>query len=271
YLSTLIADDSRRFAGIERGSHLHDLRFSGNCCRRTVDRRTIVGPSRPANAHSRRALHFRCRHDLVCIRRGSCKYAGWQIDTSVRCMRDAGTFTCDCARSVRWAGARKSNGIDDDRNRSRPRLFTIARQRARSLLWLAIGICFCGNFRICALLAYSALVGETNCSAGGSVNPLTVGTCYLGLIRDDRFVAPARIAGLTMAGLFAIFSAAPRVLLENFALSPVTLGLLFAGLVLVVFGASMLAPRLSAWLGLYRATLVGLGATAVGAVALLFA
>lgn len=31
----------------------------------------------------------------------------------------------------------------------------------------------------------------------------------------------------------------------------------------------MLAPRLSAWLGLYRATLVGLGTTAIGAIALL--
>jgi MFS transporter, DHA1 family, multidrug resistance protein len=82
---------------------------------------------------------------------------------------------------------------------------------------------------------------------------------------------PTRTAVLTMAGLFAIFSAVPRVLLEHFGLSPVTLGLLFAGVVVVVFGASMLAPRLSASLGLYRATLVGLGATAIGAMALLLA
>jgi DHA1 family bicyclomycin/chloramphenicol resistance-like MFS transporter len=74
-----------------------------------------------------------------------------------------------------------------------------------------------------------------------------------------------------MAGLFAVFSATPRVLLEHFGFSPVALGLLFAGVVLLVFGASMLAPRLSAWLGLYRATLVGLGATVIGAAALLLA
>jgi DHA1 family bicyclomycin/chloramphenicol resistance-like MFS transporter len=61
------------------------------------------------------------------------------------------------------------------------------------------------------------------------------------------------------------------VLLEHFGFSPVTLGLLFAGVVVLVFGASMLAPRLSARLGLYRAMLVGLGSTAVGAIALLFA
>ena len=130
---------------------------------------------------------------------------------------------------------------------------------------------FVAIFAICALLAYATLIGETNWSANRSVNPLAVGGSYLGLIRDARFVVPTRTAGLMMVGLFAIFSAAPRVLLEHFGFSPVTLGLLFAGVVVLVFGASMLAPRLSAWLGLYRATLIGLGSTAIGAIALLFA
>jgi DHA1 family bicyclomycin/chloramphenicol resistance-like MFS transporter len=126
-------------------------------------------------------------------------------------------------------------------------------------------------FAICALLAYARLIGETKSSANGSVNPLAVGGSYLDLIQDARFVVPARTAGLMMAGLFAIFSGAPRVLLEHFGFSPVTLGLLFAGVVFLVFGASMLAPRLSAWLGLYRAMLAGLGAAVVGAIALLLA
>ena len=78
---------------------------------------------------------------------------------------------------------------------------------------------FVGIFAICALLAYATLIGETNWSADGSVNPLAVGGSYLGLIRDARFVAPARTAGLTMAGLFAVFSGAPRVLLEHFGFS----------------------------------------------------
>jgi DHA1 family bicyclomycin/chloramphenicol resistance-like MFS transporter len=130
---------------------------------------------------------------------------------------------------------------------------------------------FVAIFAICALLAYATLIGETNWSANRSVNPLAVGGSYLGLIRDARFVVPTRTAGLMMAGLFAVFSAAPRVLLEHFGFSPVTLGLLFAGVVVLVFGASMLAPRISAWLGLYRATLIGLGSTAIGAIALLFA
>ena len=74
-----------------------------------------------------------------------------------------------------------------------------------------------------------------------------------------------------MAGLFAIFSTAPRVLLEHFGFSPFALGLLFAAVVVVVFGSSMLAPRLSAWVGIYRATMIGLGFTVTGGGTLLLA
>jgi DHA1 family bicyclomycin/chloramphenicol resistance-like MFS transporter len=116
-----------------------------------------------------------------------------------------------------------------------------------------------------------AFVGETKAAPDGSLHPLNVIGSYIGLIRDARFVAPARTAGLLMAGLFAVFSGTPRVLLEGFGLSPVTLGLLFAGVVFLVFGAGMLAPRLSARFGLYHATLVGLGSAVVGGVALLLA
>jgi len=103
------------------------------------------------------------------------------------------------------------------------------------------------------------------------MNPRTIAGSYLALIRDARFIVPARTSGLLMVGLFAIFSGAPRVLLEGFEFSPITLGLLFAGVVFVVFGAGMLAPGLSARLGLYRATMVGLGTTVVGSIALLLA
>jgi DHA1 family bicyclomycin/chloramphenicol resistance-like MFS transporter len=130
---------------------------------------------------------------------------------------------------------------------------------------------FVAIFASCALLAYAMFVGETNGSANGSINPLAVSVSYLGLLRDARFVVPARTSSLLMAGLFAVFSAAPRVFLEHFGFSPVALGLLFAAVVVLVFGASMLAPGLSARLGFYRATLVGLGFTVMGAIALLLA
>jgi DHA1 family bicyclomycin/chloramphenicol resistance-like MFS transporter len=130
---------------------------------------------------------------------------------------------------------------------------------------------FVAIFASCALLAHAIFIGETNGSTNGSVNPLSVGGSYLGLLRDARFVVPARTSSLLMAALFAVFSAAPRVFLEHFGFSPVALGLLFAAVVVLVFGASMLAPGLSARLGFYRATLVGLGFTVMGAVALLLA
>lgn len=130
---------------------------------------------------------------------------------------------------------------------------------------------FVAIFAICALLAYATLIGETNWSTSGSANPLAIAGSYLGLIRDARFLAPARIAGLTMAGLFAIFSSAPRVLLEHYGFAPVTLGLMFASVVVLVFVSSMLAPRLSAALGPYRGTLIGLAFNVIGAVALLVA
>jgi DHA1 family bicyclomycin/chloramphenicol resistance-like MFS transporter len=101
---------------------------------------------------------------------------------------------------------------------------------------------FVAIFASCALLAHTIFIGETNGSANGSVNPLAVGGSYLGLLRDARFVVPAR-----------------------------TSSLLFAAVVVLVFVASMLGPRLSARLGFYRATLVGLGFTVMGAIALVLA
>jgi DHA1 family bicyclomycin/chloramphenicol resistance-like MFS transporter len=130
---------------------------------------------------------------------------------------------------------------------------------------------FVAIFAFAAAVAYATLVGETNRSTSSSMNPFTIGRSHLELIRDPRFVVPTRTAALMMVGSFAVFSGAPRVLLEQFAFSPMTLGQLFAGVVLLVFGAGIMAPRLSLWLGIYRATLVGLGCTAIGGIALLIA
>ena len=130
---------------------------------------------------------------------------------------------------------------------------------------------FVALFAAFAAVAYAGFVGETNLSDRASINPLMIAGSYLELVRDVRFFEPARTSFLIMVGLFAIFSGAPRVLLESFGFSPITLGLLFAGVVFVVFGGGALAPKLSARLGLLRATLVGLGFTVIGGTALLVA
>ena len=130
---------------------------------------------------------------------------------------------------------------------------------------------FVAIFAVCTVTAYVSFVGETIRSARSSMNPLTIASSYLALLRDIRFVVPARTAGLLMVSLFAIFSSAPRLLVESFGFSPITLGLLFAAIVFVVFAAGMLATRLSARLGLHRATVTVLAITVVGGATLLLA
>ena len=184
-----------------------DLGFSCNLCRRTIDRRTTVGPVRPANTNSGRTLHLRDRHDLVRVRQRPCKPADRQIDTGGRRLHRHRCFhvrlraTCSMGRR-----SRRSMAFDHDRNRSRPGPFAPARQRARSFPRLAIGIRLCGNFRhlrpvgLCDADRRNQLVRQR---FGKSV---AVGASYLGLIRDARFVVPARTAGLTDRGLVCRFS-----------------------------------------------------------------
>lgn len=128
---------------------------------------------------------------------------------------------------------------------------------------------FVAVFAICAGAVYVVFVGETKAATENSLHPLKIAGCYLGLIRDARFAAPAKTASLLMAGVFAVFSGAPRVLFEGFGLSPITIGSLFASVVFLVFVAGMLAPRLSARFGSRLATFVGLALAALGAVSLL--
>lgn len=72
-----------------------------------------------------------------------------------------------------------------------------------------------------------------------------------------------------MGGLFAMFSAAPRVLIEGLGFTPIELGLFFAGTVMVVFAAGMLTTRLAPRFGLDRSIRGGLWAAATGSVAIL--
>jgi DHA1 family bicyclomycin/chloramphenicol resistance-like MFS transporter len=82
-------------------------------------------------------------------------------------------------------------------------------------------------------------------------------------------VVPAATVSLIMGGLFAMFSAAPRVLIETLHFSPIQLGLFFAGTVLIVFAAGMLATRLAPRYGLDRSIRGGLFVAALGSIAML--
>ena len=117
--------------------------------------------------------------------------------------------------------------------------------------------------------AYAAVFGETHHATRTPLDPLAIARNYVGLIVDRRFVVPAATVSLIMGGLFSVFSAAPRILIEAMHFTPIQLGLFFAGTVLIVFAAGMLATRLAPRYGLDRAIRGGLLAAATGSVAML--
>jgi MFS transporter, DHA1 family, multidrug resistance protein len=126
-----------------------------------------------------------------------------------------------------------------------------------------------GAFAAIAALGYDAVLGETHHSTRIPLNPLAIAENYLGLIADRRFLVPAATVSLIMGGLFALFSAAPRVLIEGLRFTPIQLGLFFAGTVMVVFAAGMLATRLAPRFGLDRSIKGGLVVATAGGMALL--
>jgi DHA1 family bicyclomycin/chloramphenicol resistance-like MFS transporter len=128
---------------------------------------------------------------------------------------------------------------------------------------------FVGVFAAIAALAYDVVFGETHHATRTPLNPLAIAKAYFGLIADRRFVIPAATVSLIMGGLFAMFSAAPRILIEGLHFTPIQLGLFFAGTVMVVFAAGMLATRLAPRFGLDRSIKGGLLAAAIGSVAIL--
>src|SRR5205085_9823154 len=111
---------------------------------------------------------------------------------------------------------------------------------------------FVGVFAAIGAIAYGAVLGETHRSTRIPLNPLAIAKNYFGLIIDRRFLVPAATVSLIMGGLFAMFSAAPRVFIEGLHFTPIQLGLFFAGTVMIVFAAVMLATKLAPLYGLER-------------------
>jgi DHA1 family bicyclomycin/chloramphenicol resistance-like MFS transporter len=128
---------------------------------------------------------------------------------------------------------------------------------------------FVGAFAAIAAVAYAVVLGETHNSTRIPLNPLAIAKTYLGLSADRRFLIPAATVALIMGGLFAMFSAAPRVLIEGLHFTPIQLGLFFAGTVMIVFAAGMLATKLAPRFGLDRSIRGGLLLAAAGSIAIL--
>jgi DHA1 family bicyclomycin/chloramphenicol resistance-like MFS transporter len=128
---------------------------------------------------------------------------------------------------------------------------------------------FVALFAAVGAAAYTLVLGETHRSTRTPLNPLAIAKNYVGLIADRRFLVPAATVSLIMGGLFAMFSAAPRVLIEGLGFTPIQLGLFFAGTVMIVFAAGMLATRLAPRFGLDRSIQGGLLAAASGSLGIL--
>ena len=128
---------------------------------------------------------------------------------------------------------------------------------------------FVGAFAAIGAIGYGAVLGETHHSTRIPLNPLAIAKNYFSLIADRRFLIPAATVSLIMGGLFAMFSAAPRVLIEGLHFTPIQLGLFFAGTVMIVFAAGMLATKLGPRFGLDRSIKGGLLTAATGSIAIL--
>src|SRR5438045_5220633 len=91
-----------------------------------------------------------------------------------------------------------------------------------------------------------------------------IAASYWSLSANRRFVIPAATVSLILGALFAMFSALPRVLIEGLDFTPLQLGLFFAGTVMIVFSAGIIATRIVPHLGLERSICIGLGLACIG-------
>src|SRR5260221_11133898 len=124
-------------------------------------------------------------------------------------------------------------------------------------------------FAAVGAIAYGIILGETHNSIRTPLNPVAIVRIYVGLIGDRRFAIPAATTSLIIGGLFSMFSAAPRLFIEALHFTPIQLGLFFAGTVMIVFAAGMLATKLAPRFGLDRSIQGGLLAAATGSIAVL--
>lgn len=93
---------------------------------------------------------------------------------------------------------------------------------------------------------YLRRVGETHpTELRSSMAIAGMAATYRSLITDTRFLLPALTVSLVLGGLFSFFAAAPGVMMGQLGLTPLELGLSFAGTVFIVFLAGLLAPRLA--------------------------
>src|SRR4051794_25298908 len=131
---------------------------------------------------------------------------------------------------------------------------------------------FVAIFAAVVAMAFFAAFEETHHTPRAAFDLSTIARNYWSLSTDRRFVIPAATVSLVLGALFAMFSALPRVLIEGLDFTPMQLGLFFAGTVMIVFSAGIIATKIVPRLGLDRSICIGLALACVGGgMVLLFA
>lgn len=114
-------------------------------------------------------------------------------------------------------------------------------------------------FGVVLALHYSTRAGETHpADRRASLAASVVASAYGRLAVDPRFFFPAVSVSLVIGGLYTFFAAAPAILMNGLGLTAFQLGLHFASMVLIVFAAGFLAPRLAHRWGQRTVGMIGL-------------
>jgi DHA1 family bicyclomycin/chloramphenicol resistance-like MFS transporter len=117
---------------------------------------------------------------------------------------------------------------------------------------------FVGIAAAVQIAGYLFGMGETHPAERRAAHTVgSVAKAYSGLLLDGRFILPALAVSLILGGLYALFGAAPAILVDGVGLDAMQLGIYFAATVFVVFGAGFAAPKLAKRFGPARAALIG--------------
>jgi len=115
------------------------------------------------------------------------------------------------------------------------------------------------TFGVVLALHYSTSAGETHpADRRAPLATPAVASAYGRLAVDPRFLLPAVSVSLVIGGLYTFFAAAPAILMNGLGLTAFQLGLHFASMVLIVFAAGFLAPRLAHRWGQRTVGMIGL-------------
>ena len=220
--AAVAAADGGVAEGLDRGGDVGDHGLPRGVRGWPARGRADLGPLRPALAGADRLCRVLCRQHLVRA-----------------CHRPAGLLA---GRVIQAAGACATSVLS--RAIARDMFSGAALARAMALIMIAMAAApgfspllggaldhvfgwrsefvLVAGFAALGAVAYVTVFGETHHATRTPLNPLAIAKNYAGLIADRRFVVPAATVSLIMGGLFAMFSAAPRVLIEalNFYADP---------------------------------------------------